>query len=177
MAAEQELEQLAFQKLYPEEHYDRYIAAGVRPDARVPTECRAAVVSCGIISTADASASVKLGETHVIAGVKLELEAPADDARDRGRLVVQARTGGRGKKKGRARVHAPADLSATRTGGAECSELGGGAPWACAGRRSSGGEPCDSGAQHHSSGRPAPAGRARGPGVLGGACGCCGAER
>ena len=89
MSIELQLEQDAFRKLYPEEHFDRFVQEGLRPDHRILAQFREVSISCDIVSTAASSASVKLGNTHVIAGIKLEVEAPADDAKDQGRLQVQ----------------------------------------------------------------------------------------
>lgn len=61
-----------------------------RIDARTPHEFRPILIETGISSKAEGSARVKIGETEVIAGTKLELVEPFGDTPDEGVLVVNA---------------------------------------------------------------------------------------
>ena len=50
----------AFRRLYPEEFYARFVAEGVRPDGRPLGRPRPVSIGLNSISTADASALVKV---------------------------------------------------------------------------------------------------------------------
>ena len=63
----------AFKKLYPEQYYSRFISQNTRPDGRSLGRARAATVGLGVVTTADSSALIKIGNTTVIAGIKLEV--------------------------------------------------------------------------------------------------------
>lgn len=54
----------AFQRLYPDEYYARFIAEGVRPDGRPLGRPRTVTIGLGSITTADASALVKVRRQH-----------------------------------------------------------------------------------------------------------------
>lgn len=69
----QELGPDAFKKLYPEQYYKRFLASGVRPDGRNFGRARPTTIGIEAVSTADASALVKIGSTTILAGVKLEV--------------------------------------------------------------------------------------------------------
>lgn len=62
----------------------------MRADSRACHEYREVVVERGISKTAEGSARVKIGETEVIAGVKLSVEKPFSDTPDDGNLMVNA---------------------------------------------------------------------------------------
>lgn len=66
----------AFKKLYPEQYYKRFLANGVRPDGRAFGRARPTTIGLEAVSTADASALVKIGSTTVLAGIKLEVCQP-----------------------------------------------------------------------------------------------------
>ena len=88
------LEAEAFQRLYPEQYYAKFIEQSVRPDGRPLGRPRPASVGFGVVSTANASALVKLGSSTALAGVKCEIGGAVPEAPDQGRLVVQVRSGG-----------------------------------------------------------------------------------
>lgn len=61
---------------------------GVRIDGRKPTDYRQLSVTLNYAKKAEGSALVKLGDTMVLAGVKLEEEEPFPDTPNQGNLVV-----------------------------------------------------------------------------------------
>ncbi|MEZ0344998.1 MAG: exosome complex protein Rrp42 [Infirmifilum sp.] len=63
---------------------------GERLDGRKPEEIRPVSIQTGVISKAEGSAIVQLGDTRVIAGVKLGVSAPFGDTPDEGVLIVNA---------------------------------------------------------------------------------------
>lgn len=65
----------AFKKLYPDQYYARFLSQNTRPDGRSLGQTRPASVALGVITSADSSALIKIGNTTVIAGVKLEVWA------------------------------------------------------------------------------------------------------
>jgi len=64
------------------------LSKGVRLDGRAPDEYRPVVIETGVSKNAEGSAKVKIGETEVIAGVKLEIMTPYPDSADQGSLMV-----------------------------------------------------------------------------------------
>eukprot|EP00884_Botryococcus_braunii_P014361 jgi/Botrbrau1/22926/Bobra.0030s0004.1 len=74
------LDPRAFKKLYPEQYFDKFFAEGVRPDGRPLAGTREVTVGLGTVSTAESSASVKIGQTTVLGSIKLET-ASADPNR------------------------------------------------------------------------------------------------
>jgi exosome complex component RRP42 len=67
-----------------------FLSKGIRTDGRKPDEFRKAKVEYGITKSAEGSARVTLGETVVIAGVKMEVSKPYPDTPDQGGLMVGA---------------------------------------------------------------------------------------
>jgi exosome complex component RRP42 len=65
-------------------------AAGKRLDGRGPDEYRPLVVEPGFVVTADGSALVRIGETVVVAGIKLEPGKPFPDTPNAGVLTTNA---------------------------------------------------------------------------------------
>jgi exosome complex component RRP42 len=61
---------------------------GVRLDGRKPLDYRNIVIETGVSRNAEGSAKVRIGETEVIAGVKLEVMKPYPDTHDEGSLMV-----------------------------------------------------------------------------------------
>jgi len=61
-----------------------------RADGRALNQARQASVETGLITTANGSARVKLGNTHVLVGVKVEKGEPFPDTPDSGILMVSA---------------------------------------------------------------------------------------
>ncbi|MFT4326621.1 MAG: exosome complex protein Rrp42, partial [Candidatus Woesearchaeota archaeon] len=62
--------------------------AGIRPDGRKLDEYRDITIETGVSETAEGSALVTIGDTMVIAGVKVELGTPYPDTPDEGVLMV-----------------------------------------------------------------------------------------
>lgn len=71
--------------------------------------CRATSIGLGVVSTADASALVKIGSTTVLAGVKCEVMPAVADAPDEGRLTLQV--GGPSQRLGTQRICPPLGCS------------------------------------------------------------------
>ncbi len=69
-------------------HILEYAAKNMRFDGRKLDEYRKIEVQLGVSSTAEGSAIVKIGETEVIAGVKMLIEKPYPDTPDQGSLMV-----------------------------------------------------------------------------------------
>jgi exosome complex component RRP42 len=72
------------------EQIKRLISTKYRVDGRGPEQIRDVDIKIGVVKTADGSAEVRLGRTHVVAGVKVGLGQPFPDAPDEGVLVVNA---------------------------------------------------------------------------------------
>ncbi|MBN2421191.1 exosome complex protein Rrp42 [Candidatus Woesearchaeota archaeon] len=66
------------------------LAKGIRFDGRKPDEFRKVKIEYGVTRSAEGSARVTLGETIVIAGVKMEVSKPYPDTPDQGGLMVGA---------------------------------------------------------------------------------------
>mgnify|MGYP001436322224 CR=1 FL=1 len=72
-------------------HIIKLMKSGIRLDGRKADELRKPIkVECGVVNTADGSARVILGETEVIAGVKLEVGTPYPDKPGEGSIIVGA---------------------------------------------------------------------------------------
>jgi exosome complex component RRP42 len=65
-------------------------AAGKRLDGRGPDDYRPVVIEPGFVATADGSALVRLGETVVVSGIKLEPGKPFPDTPNAGVLTTNA---------------------------------------------------------------------------------------
>jgi exosome complex component RRP42 len=63
---------------------------GKREDGRGPMEYRPLSIHTGYVSRAQGSARVKLGNTQVVAGVKIQLEKPYPDTPNRGNFMTSA---------------------------------------------------------------------------------------
>jgi len=73
------------------EAIEALIAKGLRVDGkRDPATPRSVTVELGVIERAEGSALVKLGNTQVMAGVKMDVGAPFRDTPDQGVLTVHA---------------------------------------------------------------------------------------
>jgi exosome complex component RRP42 len=71
----------------------RIIAAleeGIRFDGRKPLDYRNIEISLGGVKTAEGFARVKIGETEVLAGIKLSIDKPFPDTPDEGGISVNA---------------------------------------------------------------------------------------
>ena len=71
-----------FKTVEPLEYYRRFLKENCRPDGRELGEFRTTTVNVGSIGT-----TVKLGNTTVICGIKVEFGAPPTDAPDKGHVV------------------------------------------------------------------------------------------
>lgn len=78
-----------FRRLYPDDYLRKFVEQGLRPDGRPLAAARPTSIGLGAVSTADASALVKVGSTTALAGVKCEVVPALPEAPDAGRLVVQ----------------------------------------------------------------------------------------
>ncbi len=66
----------------------RYLAKDNRFGGRKHDEFRTIEVEYNVSKTSEGSARVKIGDSEVIAGVKLELGTPFPDTPDEGALIV-----------------------------------------------------------------------------------------
>lgn len=69
-------------------HVLRAIASDLRFDGRKKEDYREVSIEMGVSGTAEGSARVTIGDTVVIAGVKLGMEKPYPDTPDQGNLMV-----------------------------------------------------------------------------------------
>jgi len=72
------------------ESIKRMVLTGVREDGRGLDQMRNIEARARVIDTADGSALVSLGNTKIVAGVKMGLGAPFPDSPDEGILIVNA---------------------------------------------------------------------------------------
>ncbi len=69
-------------------HIKKYLDQGIRYDGRKTDEIREVSIEYNVSNSAEGSARVKIGNTEVIAGVKMALEKPYPDTPDEGMLMV-----------------------------------------------------------------------------------------
>lgn len=72
------------------ERIKEYLEKGKRFDGRDLDEFRDLSIELGVSNQAEGSARVKLGETEVIVGVKMDVSTPYPDSPDKGNLMVTA---------------------------------------------------------------------------------------
>lgn len=72
------------------ERIKQYLSQGKRFDGRAPEEFREIFIETGISKKAEGSARVKIGNTEVIAGVKMDVATPYPDSPNKGNLMVGA---------------------------------------------------------------------------------------
>ena len=70
------------------DHIHRLVATGKRVDGRGPEELRKLTIQKGYVNTAEGSARVKLGETDVLVGIKMDIGTPYPDTPDCGALTT-----------------------------------------------------------------------------------------
>lgn len=75
-----------FSKIQPHEYLKKYLNEKVRPDGRVLEQFRKTMITKNTISTANASAMVRLGGTTVVCGIKAEVCEPKVDTPNQGYL-------------------------------------------------------------------------------------------
>lgn len=78
----------AFHKIEPKIFYGKFLEAGIRPTGHHLTHVRKTAISPNSIRTADASSMVKVGNTTVVCGLKLEVGAPLSVSPKDGRISV-----------------------------------------------------------------------------------------
>ncbi|XP_039129913.1 exosome complex component RRP43 [Dioscorea cayenensis subsp. rotundata] len=83
-----DMEVEAFRRLFPLRYYEHYLGQSVRPDARPLAHARETTIALGPVTSVDGSALVKIGETTMLAAIKLEVMTPAADLPDKGCLAV-----------------------------------------------------------------------------------------
>jgi len=76
------------QRFHPEEHYRRCLADGLRPDGRQPRERRKARLQRSSFASAHGSASVRLGDSAAVAGVRAEVTQAVPELPPRGHVSV-----------------------------------------------------------------------------------------
>ncbi|KAI8971424.1 ribosomal protein S5 domain 2-type protein, partial [Mycotypha africana] len=76
-----------FSRIQPHEYVKRFLDQGVRPDGRKLGQFRKTMITKNAISTANASAIVRLGGTTVVCGIKAEVCEPNVDVPTKGFLV------------------------------------------------------------------------------------------
>jgi exosome complex component RRP42 len=64
--------------------------SGIRIDGRKDDQYREIVIETGISANAEGSAKVKIGNTEVLAGVKMSIEKPYPDTPDQGSMMIGA---------------------------------------------------------------------------------------
>ena len=72
------------------EHLLKALGKNIRYDGRKLKEYRAITLKYDISKSAEGSASVKIGDTEVLVGVKLAVETPYPDTPNKGNLMVNA---------------------------------------------------------------------------------------
>ena len=72
------------------ERIREYLKEGKRFDGRKPEEFRELIIETGVSKNAEGSARVKLGNTEVIVGIKMDVSEPYADSKDSGNLMVTA---------------------------------------------------------------------------------------
>jgi len=72
------------------EHMLKFLEKGIRYDGRKLLDYREVKVETGFNHCAEGSAKVKIGNTEILAGVKISLETPYPDTPDKGNLMVNA---------------------------------------------------------------------------------------
>jgi exosome complex component RRP43 len=78
-----------YRKLFPHEYLKSCISSNVRPDARKFDAARAVHIQTNVVHTAASSSLVRVGNTSVIAAVKLAVGTPAVTTPDQGEIAVQ----------------------------------------------------------------------------------------
>uniref|UniRef100_A0A8C5BDR5 Ribosomal RNA-processing protein 43 n=1 Tax=Gadus morhua TaxID=8049 RepID=A0A8C5BDR5_GADMO len=76
-----------FRTAEPLEYHRSFLKENCRPDGRELVEFRTTTLNIGSISTAEGSALVKIGNTTVICGIKMELANPSVEAPNKGYIV------------------------------------------------------------------------------------------
>ncbi|MCK9568179.1 exosome complex protein Rrp42 [Candidatus Pacearchaeota archaeon] len=72
------------------ERIREYLSQGKRFDGRKPDEFRELIIETGVSKNAEGSARVKIGNTEVLVGVKMDVGTPYADSAGEGNLMVTA---------------------------------------------------------------------------------------
>jgi len=72
------------------ERIKKYLAQGKRFDGRAPEEFREITIETGVSKNAEGSARVKIGNTEVLVGVKMDVATPYADSANKGNISVGA---------------------------------------------------------------------------------------
>lgn len=75
-------------RVNPEEYHKRFVAEGVRPDGRAQHEFRDIRLGAGAIGAAHGSASISLGNSQAVAGVRAEVTEATPDVPAVGNIVA-----------------------------------------------------------------------------------------
>eukprot|EP00123_Amoebidium_parasiticum_P020515 comp51419_c0_seq1/m.47661 comp51419_c0_seq1/g.47661 ORF comp51419_c0_seq1/g.47661 comp51419_c0_seq1/m.47661 type:complete len:275 (-) comp51419_c0_seq1:229-1053(-) len=76
-----------FRKVQPTEFYRKFLEHEIRPDGRVPADCRTTALDVGSIGTAWGSALVRQGNTAVLCAINAEYAEPKEDSPTAGFVV------------------------------------------------------------------------------------------
>lgn len=82
------MDAVLLQRCEPEVYYRRFLDDGVRPDGRAPHDRRAAQLQRGAIGSAHGSASVRLGLSTAVAGVRAEITESIPELPAHGQVMV-----------------------------------------------------------------------------------------
>lgn len=74
-------------KLNPKDYYLKFSSLGIRPDGRSFTETRKSQVHAGSIASAIGSATVKIGKTIIVCGIKAEIASPNPYSPNQGYII------------------------------------------------------------------------------------------
>lgn len=75
-----------FSRIQPQEYVKKFLDQDIRPDGRLLNQFRKTMITSGAISTANASAMVRLGGTTVVCGIKAEVCEPKVNVPNQGYL-------------------------------------------------------------------------------------------
>ncbi|KAK8803975.1 hypothetical protein WA171_000068 [Blastocystis sp. BT1] len=77
-----------FKRIAPKAYYGKFLEQSIRPDGRNMDTGRGIVISEGHIGTADGSSFVRLGNTGIICGIKLEFLPSLEASETSGKLDI-----------------------------------------------------------------------------------------
>jgi exosome complex component RRP43 len=76
MFISEEMDAGVFKRVQPVAYYRHFIDQDVRPDGRLFSDVRQTTVTVGAIETADGSSMVRMGNTTVVCGIKVQVALP-----------------------------------------------------------------------------------------------------
>lgn len=86
------MEAAAFAKIFPSEYHQKFVDSGCRIDGRTFTTIRKTTIKPHPLETADGSALVKIGQTSVVCGIKLEVGIPHASRPTDGKMLISVNT-------------------------------------------------------------------------------------